>query len=59
MALQKTIALTRWTFVSEVISQLLNVLCMFIIAFLPRSKCLSFVAAVTILSDFGDQENKI
>ena len=40
MTTGKTIALTRWTFVSEVISQLLNVLCMFIIAFLPRSKCL-------------------
>ena len=40
MTMGKTIALTRWTFVSEVISQLLNVLCMFIIVFLPRSKCL-------------------
>ena len=40
MTTGKTIALTRWAFVSEVISQLLNVLCMFIIAFLPRSKCL-------------------
>ena len=40
MTTGKTIALTRWAFVSKVISQLLNVLCMFIIAFLPRSKCL-------------------
>ena len=40
MTTGKTIALTRRTFVSEVISQLLNMLCMFIIAFLPRSKCL-------------------
>ena len=31
----------------------------FIIAFLPRSKRLNFLAAVTICSDFGAQENKI
>ena len=29
------------------------------IAFLPRSKCLNFKAAVTICSDFGAQENKV
>ena len=34
----KTIALTRWTFVSKVISLLFNTLSMFVIAFLPRSK---------------------
>ena len=34
----KTIALTRWTFVSKVISLLFNMLSMFVIAFLPRSK---------------------
>ena len=31
----------------------------FIIAFLPRSKCLNFMVAVTVCSDFGAQENKI
>ena len=36
-----------------------NTLSRFVIAFLPRSKCLNFVAAVTISSDFGTQENKI
>ena len=36
----KTIALTRWTFVSKVMSLLLNILSMLVIAFLPRSKCL-------------------
>ena len=36
----KTIALTRQTFVSKVISLLFNVLSMLFIAFLPRSKCL-------------------
>ena len=34
----KTIALTRWTFVSKVISLLFNTLYNLIIAFLPRSK---------------------
>ena len=34
----KTIALTRWTFVSKVISLLFNMLYMLVIAFLPRSK---------------------
>ena len=36
-----------------------NMLSRFIIVFLPRSKHLNFVAAVTIPSDFGAQENKI
>ena len=34
------IALTRWTFVSKVISLLFNMLSRFVIAFLPRRKCL-------------------
>ena len=37
---KKKIALTRWTFVGKVMSPLLNVLSRFVIAFLPRSKCL-------------------
>ena len=53
----KTIALTRRTFVGKVMS--LNTLSRSVIAFLPRSKCLNFVAAVTIHSDFGVQENTI
>ena len=36
----KTIVLTIWTFVSRVMSLLLSTLSRFIIAFLPRSKCL-------------------
>ena len=36
----KTIALTRWTFVSKVMSMLFNTLPRFVLAFLPRSKCL-------------------
>ena len=34
----KIIALTRWTFVSKVMSLLFNTLSRFVIAFLPRSK---------------------
>ena len=37
MTTGKTIALTRWTFVSIVISLLFNMLSKFVIAFLPRS----------------------
>ena len=46
----KTIALTRWT---KVMSLLFNILSRFVITFLPRSKCLNFMDAVTICSDFG------
>ena len=40
MTTGKTIALTRWTFVSKVMSLLYNMLSRFVIAFLLRSKCL-------------------
>ena len=49
----KTIALTMGTFVSKVMSLLLNMLSRLVIVFLPRSKCLNFMAAVTICSDTG------
>ena len=55
----KAIAWTRRTFVSKVMSLLFNMLPRLIIAFLPRSKHLNFMAAVTICSDFGAQENKV
>ena len=38
MTIGKTIAFTRWTFVSKVISRLFNMLSTFVIAFLPRNK---------------------
>ena len=38
MTVGKTIALTRWTLVSKVISLLLNMLSRLVITFLPRSK---------------------
>ena len=40
MATGKTIALTIWTFAGKVMSLLLNTQSRFVIAFLPRSKCL-------------------
>ena len=40
MTAAKTIALTRWTFVGQVTSQLFNMLSRLVITFLPRSKCL-------------------
>ena len=40
MTTGKTKALTRWTFVGKVKSLLFSMLLRFVIAFLPRSKCL-------------------
>ena len=40
MTTGKTIALTRWSFVGKLMSLLYNMLSRFLIAFLPRSKCL-------------------
>ena len=59
MTTGKTIALTRQTFVGKVIYLLFNMLSRFVITFLPRSKRLLFMAAITIWSDFGAQKSKI
>ena len=58
MTTGKPIALTRWAFVGKVMSLFFSTLSWLVIAFLPR---LSFnsMAAVTICSDFGAQENKV
>ena len=40
MTTGKTIALTRWTFVGQVMSLLLNMLSRLVITLLPRSRCL-------------------
>ena len=54
MTTGKTIALTRWTFTfGKVMSLLFNMLSRLVITSLPRSKCLNFMATVTICSDFG------
>ena len=58
MTTEKAIALIRQTFISKVTSLLFNMLSRFVIACLPKSKCLTFMAVVTICSDFGVQENK-
>ena len=60
MTAGKTIALTIRTFVGKVTILFFNMLSRFVIAFLPRGKhLLNFIAAVTICSDFGAQENKV
>ena len=55
----KTIALTRWTFVGKVMSLLFNMLSRLVITFHPRSKCLNFMAAVTICIHFGAPKDKV
>ena len=50
MITRKTIASTRWTFVSKGMSLLLNMPSRLVITFLPRSKCLLIS---WIYSDFG------
>ena len=54
MTTGKTIVLTRWTFLDKVMPLLFNMLSKLVIVFLPRSKCLNFMSAVTICSDFGN-----
>ena len=56
MTIRKTKALTRQTFVSKVISLLFNMLDH---SFSSKQQAsFNFMAAVTIFSDFGAQENK-
>ena len=56
----KTMALTRQTFISKVMTLLFNTLSMYIIALRPRSKRLFIsMAAVTVHSDFGAKVNKV
>ena len=52
MTTGKTITLTRRTFADKIMSLLFNMLSRLVITFLPRSKCLNFMAAVTICSGF-------
>ena len=40
MTTEKTVALTRWTFVGKIMSLHSNMLSKLVITFLPRSKCL-------------------
>ena len=59
MTTGKTLVLTTGTFVSKIMALLSNTLSRLVIAFLPRNKCLNFMATVTVCSDFGAQENKV
>ena len=59
MTTGKTIALTRRTFVGKIMSLLFNMLSRLVITFLPRSKHVNFMAAITICSDFGAQKSKV
>ena len=57
MTTGKTIALMRQTSVGKVM--FFNMLCSLVITFLPRSKHLNFMSAVTICSDFIAPQNKV
>ena len=59
MTTEKAIALTGRTLVGKVMCLLFNMLSRLVITFLPRSKRLNFMTAVTICSDFGTQKIKI
>ena len=58
MTTEETVALTKQNFVGKVMSLLLNMLSRLVITFLPRCKRL-LMAAFTICSDFGAQENSL
>ena len=58
MTTGKTIALTRWTFVSGVMSLLFNMLSRLVVTFF-QGVSFNFMAAVTICSDFGAPQNEI
>ena len=60
MTTGKAIALTIWIFVDKLMSLLFHMLSRFVLAFLFKEQVsFNFMAAVTILSDFGAQEDKI
>ena len=59
MTTGKTIALNRWIFVGKIMSLLFNMLSRLVITFLPRSKRLNFMAAITTHNNFGAQKNKV
>ena len=60
MTTGKTIALTRQTFVDIVMSLIFNMMSRFVTAFSSKEKVsFNFMAAVTVHSDFGAQENPL
>ena len=60
MTTGKTIALTRWIFISKVISLLFNMLFKVSHSFSSKEQAsFNFMAAVTICSDLGAPQNKV
>ena len=61
MTTRKTIALIKWTFVSKVMSLLYNMLSRSVIAFLPRSTFIKYVADyfLSIMSLLLSDNNRI
>ena len=59
MTAEETITLTIETFVGRVMSLLFNTLSRFVVAFLPRSKCLNSMVEVTIHIEFGAPKYEI
>ena len=57
MTTGKTVTLSIWTFVGKVMSLLFNMLSSLVIV--KEQVSFYFMAAVTIYSDFGAQENKV
>ena len=59
MTTGKAIPLTRQTFIGKVMSLLFNMPSRLVVTLLPRSRCLNFMAAVTICSDFRTPRNSL
>ena len=59
MTTEKTVALTRRTFVGKITSLFFNMLSRLVIAFLPKSKRLLISWLQSPSADFGDQKNKV
>ena len=59
MTTGKTIALTRWTFIGKVMSLLFNMMSRYHSFSSKEQGAFNFMAAVTICSDSGAQENKV
>ena len=55
----KSHSFEKRTFVGKVMSMLFNMLSRLVIDFVPQRKCLDFMAAVIICSDFGAQDKKV
>ena len=59
MTTGRTIALTIWTFADKVMSLLFNMLSMFVIAFLPRSKHLLILWLQSLSAEILDPKSQM